>query len=86
MAEIHRRSTPIPVDRDLSVIDELEEKVTQPLTQLPAIGEYWEQIKNAQSKLWSGLIRNAHELELVLISRNTVITFEPDENSTVTES
>lgn len=86
MAEIHRRSTPTPVNRDLSVIDDLEEKVTQPLTQRPAIGEYWEQIKNAQSKLWSGLIRNAHELELVLISRNTVITFEPDENSTVTES
>ena len=76
----------LPSDRDLSVIDELEEKIMQPLTQRPAIKEYSEQIKDAQSKLWSGLIRNEHELELVLISRNTVITSEPYENSTVTES
>ena len=86
MAERHRRSTPTPADRDLSVIDDLEKTITQPLTQRPAIREYWEQIKDAQSKLWSGLIRDVHEFELVLISRNTVITSEPDENSTVTKS
>ena len=86
MAERHRTWTPIPAERDLSVIEDLEKIVTQPLTQSLAIRDYCEHIKDSQSKLWRGLIRDVHEFELVLISRNTVITSEPDEISTVTES
>lgn len=86
MAERYRRSTTSPADTDPSVIDSLEKTVTQPLTKRHTIREYWEQIKDAQSKLWSGLIRNVHELELVLILRNKVITSKLEENSTVTES
>ena len=73
-------ATPTPAVRDLSIIDDLEKKITRPLTQRPAIRAYWEQIMDARSKLWRGLIRDVHEFELALISRNTVITSEPDEN------
>ena len=85
MAERQRRSTPSPADTDPSVIDSLEKNVTQPLTRCRAIRDYWEQIKDAQSKLRSGLIRDVHEFELVLISRNKVIISELEENSTITE-
>ena len=81
----HRRSTPTPADSDLSVIDCLEKNVTQPLTQRGAIRAYWGQIMDAQSKLRSGLIRGVHEFELVLISRNMVITFVLEENFTITK-
>ncbi|KAK0508143.1 hypothetical protein JMJ35_009227 [Cladonia borealis] len=70
MAERHRRPTPPPAERDLSVVHILETGVAQPLTQRYASEEYWEQIKNARSRLRSGLIRDVHEFELVLISRN----------------
>ena len=86
MAETHRTSTPSPADWDPSIINCLEEDVTQPLTQRYAIREYWEQIKDAQTKLRCGLIRDVHEFELVLISRNKVITSEPEEKLTVTEN
>ena len=86
MAERQKRSTLPPAERDLSVIDSLEEIVTEPLTQRPASKEYWEQIKDAQSKLRKGLIRNVHEFELVLISRDKVIVSESEEIFTVTES
>lgn len=86
MAERRTRSTPPLADDNLSFIDFLDENVTQSLTQRRAIRDYWEQIKDVQSKLWSGLIRNEHELELVLISRNTVITSELEGDSALTES
>ena len=86
MAETHRRSSLSLPDRDSSVIDGLDENVTQPLIQCLAIKEYWGQIKDARSKFQSGLIRDVHEFELVLISRNKVITCELKENSTITES
>ena len=86
MAERHRSSTSQPADKDPSFIESLEKNVTQPLTQRPGIRGYWEQIQDAQSKLESGLIRGVHEFELVLISRNKVITSGPEEDSTVTES
>ena len=63
----------------------LEEDVTQTLTQRHAIKDYWELIEDAQYKLRSGLIRGVHEFELVLISRNKVITSELEENFTITE-
>ena len=86
MAEWHRTPIPPPAERDLSVIYDLDKNVTQPLTQNYAIEEYWEHIKKAQSKFWSGLIRDAHEFELVLISRNKVVNSKPEENYTVTKS
>ena len=85
MAERRRRSNPLLADGDSSVIDMLEEDVTRTLTQRHAIKEYWEHIEDTQSKLRSGLIRDVHEFELVLISRNEVITSELEENFTVTE-
>ena len=63
-------------DDHLSVTRILEKDVMQPLTQCLAIREYWEQINDAQSRMRKGLIRDVRELELVLISRNTVITSE----------
>lgn len=86
MAERYRRSTTPVAETDLLVIDSLETKVTQPLTQHQAIKDYWGQIHCAQSRLDSGLIRDVHEFELVLISRNKVITSAPEDKSAVTES
>ena len=85
MAESRKTSTPTPADRDLSVIYHVQNQVTQPLTQSLAISKYWEHIKDAQYKWWCGLIGDAHEFELVLISRNQVIASKPDGTSTVTE-
>ena len=85
MAERQSRSASLSAETDLSVIGSLEIKVVQPLIQRPAIREYWEQIEDARSKLESGLIRDVHEFELVLISRNKVITSELEGNSAVTE-
>ena len=85
MAERQSRSAPLSGVKDLSVIGSLETKVIQPLTQRHAIREYWEQIEDARSKLRSGLICDVHEFELVLISRDKVITSELEGNSAVTE-
>ena len=70
-----KRGLPLADDHIL-VTRILEKDVMQPLTQRPAIRDYWEQIIDAQSKMRRGLIRDVHELELVLISKNTVITSE----------
>ena len=78
--------TPPPTERDLSIIGSLGTKITEPLTQRHAIKEYWEQIKDAHSKLWRGLIRDVHEYELVLISKNKVFTSKPVKKSAVTET
>ncbi len=85
MAERRRRSLPSVAKGDPSVIKSLEKNVTQPLIQCRAIKEYWEQIKDAGSKLRRGLIRDVQEFELVLISRKKVITSESEESSEITE-
>ena len=86
MAERHRSSTPQPEDKDPSVIESLKHNVTQPLTRRRDIRKYWEQIQDAQSELENGLIRDVHEFELVLISRNKVIASGSGDDCTVTES
>ena len=85
MAERQSRSAPLSAETDLSVIGSLETKVIQPLTKRHAIKKYSEQVEDARSKLRSGLIRDVHEFELVLISRDKVITSELEGNSAVTE-
>ena len=53
-------------------IESLEVEVTIPLQQSPAIEAFHDHIAKTQSVLRQGLIRNIHELELMLISCDKV--------------
>ena len=64
----------MPADRDPSFSDAVEYTVTRPLTQCRAIRDYWGHIMNTQFKLRNGFVRNIHEFELMLISRQKVGT------------